>query len=330
MTSRGIELPQGYAERPFDYSGDLYTEGQMRAAIEADRNRQPGANTEVLQQLNDVLQHLENEAMKLEAAYGHNYKPYDAEKARTITEKLKTAIYAISTADRKRRGVPVPKGWKLVPETPTSKQIVHMACQIKGADAHGWFRTGGDDWPEYVDAAERAYKWALSEAPQPAEPACPECGGDGAGGEHEEDCQHRSEPIGYIMPSALKQLKAGGNAIVGGVSQGCDVPIYTAPQPAEPARGEPVCFANINKQGDVTRTSKKRDGWAKTPLYTAPQPAERVKVPSAADLMMLAKPYRTAINTDGFLHYEFDEYGFAQAILARYAAHNQPGERHEC
>ena len=27
-----IELPQGYAERPFDYSGDLYTEGQMRAA----------------------------------------------------------------------------------------------------------------------------------------------------------------------------------------------------------------------------------------------------------------------------------------------------------
>lgn len=73
-------------------------------------------------------------------------------------------------ADRKRRGEPVPKGWKLVPETPTSKQIVHMACQIKGADADGWFRTDGDDWPEHVDAAERAYKWALSEAPQPAEP----------------------------------------------------------------------------------------------------------------------------------------------------------------
>jgi len=34
-----IELPQGYTERPFDYSGDLYTEGQMRAAIEADRKR---------------------------------------------------------------------------------------------------------------------------------------------------------------------------------------------------------------------------------------------------------------------------------------------------
>jgi len=67
-------------------------------------------------------------------------------------------------------GEPVPKDWKLVPETPTSKQIVHMACQIKGADADGWFRTDGDDWHQHVAAAERAYKWALSEAPQPTEP----------------------------------------------------------------------------------------------------------------------------------------------------------------
>ena len=34
-----IELPQGYAERPFDYSGDLYTEGQVRAIDEAYRKR---------------------------------------------------------------------------------------------------------------------------------------------------------------------------------------------------------------------------------------------------------------------------------------------------
>lgn len=39
MTTHKIELPQVYAERPFDYSGDLYTEGQMRAIIEADRER---------------------------------------------------------------------------------------------------------------------------------------------------------------------------------------------------------------------------------------------------------------------------------------------------
>lgn len=56
---------------------------------------------------------------------------------------------------------------------------------------------------------------AISEGPQPAEPV-------------------RGEPVGYIMPTALRQLKAGGNAIVGGASQGCDIPIFTAPQPAEP------------------------------------------------------------------------------------------------
>ena len=37
MTDREIELPQGYAERPFDYSGDLYIEGQVRAIIKANR-----------------------------------------------------------------------------------------------------------------------------------------------------------------------------------------------------------------------------------------------------------------------------------------------------
>ena len=39
MNTHDIELPQGYAERPFDYWGELYTEGQVRAAIEADRKR---------------------------------------------------------------------------------------------------------------------------------------------------------------------------------------------------------------------------------------------------------------------------------------------------
>lgn len=39
MNTHDIELPQGYAERPFDYSGDLYTEGQVRAIVEADRKR---------------------------------------------------------------------------------------------------------------------------------------------------------------------------------------------------------------------------------------------------------------------------------------------------
>src|SRR5690606_26260007 len=37
MSTHDIELPQGYAERPFDYSGDLYIEGQMRSIIKANR-----------------------------------------------------------------------------------------------------------------------------------------------------------------------------------------------------------------------------------------------------------------------------------------------------
>lgn len=37
MSTHDIELPQGYAERPFDYSGDLYIEGQVRAIVEANR-----------------------------------------------------------------------------------------------------------------------------------------------------------------------------------------------------------------------------------------------------------------------------------------------------
>ena len=43
---------------------------------------------------------------------------------------------------------------------------------------------------------------------------------------------------------------------------------YLAAQP-EPT---PIAWANINKHGDITRTSNKRDAWAKTPLYAA-QPA---------------------------------------------------------
>lgn len=59
----------------------------------------------------------------------------------------------------------VPEGWRLVPVEPTSKQIVMMACQIKGADADGWYRTVGADWPDHVSAAERAYKCAIEDAP---------------------------------------------------------------------------------------------------------------------------------------------------------------------
>ena len=48
------------------------------------------------------------------------------------------------------------------------------------------------------------------------------------------DRKRRGEPVGYVSPSAIKRLKAGGNAIIGGMIQGFDVPLYIAPRPAEP------------------------------------------------------------------------------------------------
>lgn len=42
---------------------------------------------------------------------------------------------------------------------------------------------------------------------------------------------------------------------------------------------EPIAWANINKQGDITHTSNKKMAWAKTPLYTHPQPPRRPPLP---------------------------------------------------
>ena len=41
----------------------------------------------------------------------------------------------------------------------------------------------------------------------------------------------------------------------------------------EQNKQEPFCYVNVNKQGDVTRTTKRKDAWCKTPLWTGPQPA---------------------------------------------------------
>ena len=35
-------------------------------------------------------------------------------------------------------------------------------------------------------------------------------------------------------------------------------------------RQKPFCFASVNKQGDVTRTTRKRDAWCNKPLFEAP------------------------------------------------------------
>lgn len=38
--------------------------------------------------------------------------------------------------------------------------------------------------------------------------------------------------------------------------------------------GEPFCYVSVNKQGDITRTMKRKDKWTNIPLYTSPQPTQ--------------------------------------------------------
>lgn len=40
--------------------------------------------------------------------------------------------------------------------------------------------------------------------------------------------------------------------------------------------GEPFCYVSVNKQGDITRTMKRKDKWTNIPLYIAPQPTQAV------------------------------------------------------
>lgn len=76
----------------------------VNAVIEADRKTYNSIGEGTIQQLHDILLYLQNETMKLEAAYGSNFKKEATEKARAATEKMKEAVYAIKNIDRKRRG----------------------------------------------------------------------------------------------------------------------------------------------------------------------------------------------------------------------------------
>ena len=91
-----------------------------------------------------------------------------------------------------------------------------------------------------------------------------------------------AEPVGYIMPTALKQLKAGGHAVVGGVSQGFDIPIYTTPQPAAPVKVNAIFETQDDEVIGTTDAKVKRVEWQDDGSLTVvidywPQPAEPVK-----------------------------------------------------
>ena len=64
--------------------------------------------------------------------------------------------------------------------------------------------------------------------------------------------------------------------------------------PQTTQKQEPFCYVNVNSQGDVTRTVKRKDAWCKTPLYASPpQPQEAAPLTPLTDeeIESIAKNY---------------------------------------
>jgi hypothetical protein len=55
MSEEAMKLPQGYVNRPWDYTGCLYTESQMRAYAAAELRRLHEANEAMLDALNSYM-----------------------------------------------------------------------------------------------------------------------------------------------------------------------------------------------------------------------------------------------------------------------------------
>src|SRR5690606_5375710 len=87
MNTHDIELPQGYRDRPWDYDGDLYTEGQVRAIIEADRQRRGEPVQALLQQ----------------ARRGRNYSDPDQ-----VFEAVPVSAFDVETAPQPAEPVKMP------------------------------------------------------------------------------------------------------------------------------------------------------------------------------------------------------------------------------
>ena len=63
---------------------------------------------------------------------------------------------------------------------------------------------------------------------------------------------------------------------------------------------EPVAWASINKNGDITHTSNKRTGWARTPLYTTPPAAPVQDLPFGVGGGLVA--IKTLLSRDPCVH----------------------------
>lgn len=177
-------------------------------------------------------------------------------------ERMEEIIRAAIEADRKRRG------------EPTAAEISDVIREITGCPD---IKNGEDSL--VVALGILFHRCATTQSSEPDykqlfEQMCERCDAlDAKLAEYSE-----REPVGYIMPTALKQLKAGGNAIVGGVSQGFDVPLYADPQQVVPLTHEKIRIiwketrARMSAGGDpvlwFARAIERAHG------ISTPQPAE--------------------------------------------------------
>lgn len=160
------------AEAPYRF--DFYAQEIEKLRNARDyRNRQAMSGTETLRYLSEVLQYLENEAMKLEAAYGHNFKPHATEKARATVEKLKEVIYTISNTYSKRRGDPVGEIYcRIYHDTEQHRDYLKARFHPDTLKNRVSFEWQGHRWAyrytHFDDSGE--YDLIARTAPQPAEP----------------------------------------------------------------------------------------------------------------------------------------------------------------
>jgi hypothetical protein len=66
----------------------------------------------------------------------------------------------------------------------------------------------------------------------------------------------------------------------------------------EAAPQEPFCYVQVNKQGDITRTVKRKDSWARTPLYATPQPHPDAR-DAARYRRLLSERYQDGLPEEG-------------------------------
>jgi len=314
-----IELPQGYAERPFDYSGDLYTEGQMRAAIEADRKRRKPQHIDP--ELKDAIEDAATTRSPVAITKDGRgvMLNYGDEEDRMAEHEDNACAYCCGSghkgdvADHKRRGEPV--------------------YQFRKKGCADWY----DGYPDHSDGGGPYETRTLYTTPQPTEPVniyvetreCHECGHVGINDAHGSKAACNSCDWTGYSPNEDRCPGCGQDGTMTAACPTCggrygllaekSITWNSAPaaQPAEP----------------VKRKRRYAQGTALGEFGIIPMcdqvDDEPVKVPSDDEFEALAYEYCDETGASGetprFIGTQSLK-AFTSALLARYGQQSQPAD----